>query len=188
MNTHQKDIYIAWLRDVHAFETALIVTLQKQAKDTAQMPALHSRIVAHLEETRGHAEKVAAVLERLGSDTSASKDALAKMTSGLQGLGMNLMDDVMVKNFHNAYAAEHFEIASYLTIRAVAEELGDAETVAVCTEILQDEYAMAEWVSEQLPQVAGEYMQREAEESGERETPREEVVDGRVRNTSARRA
>jgi ferritin-like metal-binding protein YciE len=83
---------------------------------------------------------------------------MGKIGAAMGGLSMSIMEDAMVKNVHSAYAAEHFEIASYITIKAAAEELGDTETTAICDDILEDEYAMAEWVLEQIPLVVAEHV------------------------------
>ncbi len=158
MNSEQKDAYLAWLRDAHAMELALVVMLEKQVKDTEGKPDLQSRISKHLEETRMHAEKVEACIKRIGGDVSTAKDLSAKMTSALNGLGMSIMGDQMVKEIHSAYAAEHFEIASYTVIRSAAQALGDPEGADMCDDILSEEYAMADWVKEQVPLVVAEYV------------------------------
>src|SRR5690606_21981073 len=132
MNDKQKETYIAWLNDAHAMEVGLVTMLEKQAKETEGMPEMNARIKEHLEETKRHAELVKACVDRHGGSTSTGKDVLSQISSTVSGLGTSMMSDAMVKNVHSSYAAEHFEIASYQTLRAAAEELGDSETVAVC--------------------------------------------------------
>lgn len=134
-------------------ELALVTTLEKQIKDTEGKPQVQKRIKEHLEETKEHAKKVEKCISRNGGDTSGIKDITGKMGAMMSGLGMSMLKDVLVKDMHSAYAAEHFEIASYLLIRAAAEELDDMETAKVCDEILEDEYRMAEWVEDQIPLV-----------------------------------
>lgn len=153
MNTQQKKTYLAWLSDAHAMELALIDALGKQVKETGDMPDIQNRLKEHLEETKGHAKKVEAIVKRHGGDVSTTKDVSAKISAAVQGLGMSMVEDSMVKNMLNNYAAEHMEVGSYLTIRAAALELGDTETISVVDDILEDEYAMARWAEEHIPAI-----------------------------------
>lgn len=153
MNDEQKDMYLAWLNDAHAMEMGLITMLEKQVKETENDSMMQERIRQHLEETKDHAEMVEGCIERNGGKVSTSKDLMSKMSAALNGFGMSMASDAMVKNVLNSYAAENLEIASYTAIKAAAEELGDVQTSAVCDKILEDEESMAEWLLEQLPTV-----------------------------------
>ena len=144
MDDTQRDTYLGWLRDAHAMELGLVTTLEKQAQDLEGTPQ-QARIMEHLEETRGHAEKVEACIERLGGEVSTAKDVTSKMGAALAGMAAAFSGDALVKHIHSTYAAEHFEIASYLTIQAAAETLDDPDTAQVCEAILADELRMAEW-------------------------------------------
>lgn len=50
-----------------------------------------------------------------------------------------------------SYVFEHHEIACYRSLIGAAEELGDAETAELCTEILREEEAMADGSSGGFP-------------------------------------
>ena len=152
MNDAQKKTYLAWLADAHAMEKGLITTLEKQAKETKDMPQMHERITEHLEETRDHAQKVEACLNRLGGDPSAGKDMMSQMGAAMQGLVASMPSDAHIKNMHASYAAEHFEIGAYTIIMAAAEQFGDAETAQMCRDILEDEKDMATWLNAHLPE------------------------------------
>ena len=158
MNDKQKDTYLAWLNDAHAMEVGLVTMLEKQANETEGMGEMNARIKEHLEETKRHAEMVKACVERHGGSTSTGKDVLSQISSAVSGLGTSMMSDALVKNVHASYAAEHFEIASYNTIRAAAEALDDDETVAVCDAILKEEKKMADWLMGQLPGVVKDHL------------------------------
>lgn len=159
MNEEQKKTYLAWLADAHAMELGLVKVLEKQAKETADLPEIHERIHEHLEETKVQAEKIEECLRRNGGDPSLGKDLLSQATAALQGMGASLPSDALVKNIHASYAAEHFEIASYAVLIAAAEEFGDTETAAVCREILAEEEDMAAWLETMLPDVAVEHLE-----------------------------
>lgn len=152
--------YLAWLRDAHAMELALITALEKQAKDAEGKPVFQKRIKQHIEETKGHAAMIEECIKRNGGDTSTVKDLMGKASAAMSGVGMSMMQDLMVKNMHSAYAAEHFEIASYTVIQAAADELGDYQTSQICDDILNDEYNMADWVKEHIPDVVEEHLRK----------------------------
>ena len=153
MNEQQKDTYIAWLNDAHAMETGLITVLEKQVEETKDLPDMQARISTHLEETKRHAALIKECVERHNASVSGTKNFVSQASAAIGGLGISFMSDAMVKNVHNSYAAEHFEIATYTLLSAAASELGDTETVSVCKEILKDEHAMAAWLLEQIPTI-----------------------------------
>ena len=162
MNEEQKKMLIAWLNDAHAMEEGLIQVLEKQIAETEGKPAMQTKLKEHLEETKRHAELVRSCLTRYETEPSGAKDLIAKVGAAVNGFGMSLTSDAMVKNVHSSYAAEHFEIASYSVIRAAAEKLGDMETVTVCEEILKDEVDMGVWLKEQIPVVVSECLDEAA--------------------------
>lgn len=158
---HKKD-YIAWLNDAHAMELALVTMLEKQIKETEGKPDMRAKLEEHLEQTKRHAQLVEDCVERNGGSTSALKDIFGKTGAAVQGMGLSMMSDAMVKNVHGSYAAEHFEIATYTLLHAAAVEMGDDKTAEVRNDILQDEMEMADWLLEQLPHIAKEHLRHAA--------------------------
>lgn len=158
MNNEQKDTYLAWLNNAHAMEVGLIKTLEKQVESADREPQMQRRVSEHLGETRRHVDLVKECIERNGGDTSAGKDMLSKMSATLTGWGTELMEDTMVKQVHQSYAAEQFEIATYTAIKAAAQARGDTETARICDVILDDEKRMAQWLIEQLPDVVTKHL------------------------------
>ncbi|WP_250132146.1 DUF892 family protein, partial [Escherichia coli] len=67
-------------------------------------------------------------------------------------------DDEIVKGTIASYTFEHMEIASYKTLIATAELIGDSETKRVCEEILREEEAMAAWLSEHMSEAIHRYL------------------------------
>lgn len=158
MNDTQKDTYVAWLNDAHAMEVGLVTMLDKQVAETEDYPKIQARLREHLEETKRHAELVEGCVKRHSGNVSTGKDILSKITSAVSGAGMSLTSDAMVKNVHSSYAAEHFEIATYNTLKAAAILLEDQETARICDEILKDEESMARWLIGQLPMVVDDHL------------------------------
>jgi ferritin-like metal-binding protein YciE len=149
-----------WLRDAHAMEEQAEKMLEATAARVKNYPVLKEKLLVHLEETRGQARLVRGCIERRGGDTSTIKDLAAKATAMVQGLSGTFVEDEIVKASMASYTFEHFEIASYRTLIAAAEALGDVETQRVCEGILKEEEAMAAWLEQQLPVVAKMFFAR----------------------------
>ncbi len=125
---------------------------------------MQNGIQEHIETTRRHADRVKECIERLGADTSGLKAGTAKISGTLQGMSTGIAEDELVKNAISDYAAEQFEIASYRSLIAAAEELGEQETVRACQENLREDEEMAQWLEQQLPTVIQEFLRSKAEE------------------------
>lgn len=162
---HQ-ELYLSWLKDAYALERSLEQVLEHRVKDLKDQPQLQTRVQQHLEETRRHAELVKGCIERHGESVSAIKSGLATISGMLQGTSTGMAKDELIKNCLTDYAAEHFEIASYTSLVAAAEELGDSETAQVCRTILRDEQSMADWLAQQIPVATRQVLQMQAREHG----------------------
>lgn len=146
----QKDLLVAWLNDAYSAELAQVPVLENHAKDAQKYKHIRERDLQHLEETRRHAELVKGCIERLGESTSTLKAGMSKVFGTAQSVATGPFKDELIKNFLSDYAAEHFEIASYKSLIAAAQEVGDQETARVCQEILRDEEEMARWLDEHI--------------------------------------
>jgi ferritin-like metal-binding protein YciE len=142
---------VAWLKDAHAMEEALIPNLENHAKDAKNYPQIQVRIQQHIDETRRHAELVAGCIERLGDKPSKAKDVLGKVQGAMAGAGTAPFGDELVKDLLADFSAEHLEIASYEALIAAARDVGDETTATTCEQILRDEEAMAKAIEENLP-------------------------------------
>ena len=146
-----KDQLIAWLNDAHGMENALMEILEHQIKDAKDYPQVRPRLEQHLEQTRGHAQRVKECIERLGGKTSTIKTGMAKLFGQMQALSTGAAKDEMLKNALADYAAENFEVASYTALIYAAQELGEQQTATVCEQIRQEDEEMARWIQQNLP-------------------------------------
>ncbi len=161
MTTRAEENLLDWLRDAHAMEEQAEKMLSATADRLEHYPELKARIEQHLDETRRQAKLVRECIERRGGDTSATKDALAKMTAMVQGMSGIFVSDEVVKASLASYTFEHMEIASYKALIAAAEVVGDAETKRVCEQILREEEAMAQWLAEHLQGTVAQFLARD---------------------------
>ncbi|MEO5643417.1 MAG: ferritin-like domain-containing protein [Bacteroidia bacterium] len=129
------------LKDIYWAEKALTKALPKMAKN-ATSQELTEAIENHLAETEGQIEKVEQVFELI------QKKAVAKKCEAMAGLlkeGQEIMKDTKKGPQRDAgiisaaQKVEHYEIASYGTLRTFAQTLGLDEAAALLEEILEEE-------------------------------------------------
>jgi ferritin-like metal-binding protein YciE len=156
------DQLTTWLNSAFSMEQSLAQVLENHAKDAADFPEIRSRIEQHIEETRRHADRVAECIQLLGEKPSATKSLVGNVMGMVQGASTGVFKDELVKNALADFASEHFEIASYRSLIAAAEELGKTEIAQICRENLRDEEAMAQWLGENIPVITRTFLQQHA--------------------------
>ena len=121
-----QDVFEEQLNDLFSAEQQLVEALPKLA-GAASSPELREALETHLEETRGHVER----LEDVFSSAGISKSG--ETCKGMQGLvqeGEEVLQangDPMAKDAALIAAAqrvEHYEMAGYGTVVALADHLG----------------------------------------------------------------
>jgi UDP-glucose 4-epimerase len=138
---------LTYLRDVHALEGQAEKLLEAGA-ERVDDELLEAAFREHLEETQGHRERIAALLEERGGAPSLVKDTM--LTAG----GINLsaffgaQPDSTTKLAGFAFAFEHLEVAAYELLQRVAVRAGDEDVVVAVEEILGEERRAAERVAE----------------------------------------
>jgi ferritin-like metal-binding protein YciE len=151
-----------WLNNAHAMELALVRVLQNHARDARELPEMRDRIEQHLEETHRHADLVGDCLERIGAKPSTLKSVAGNVLGMMQGASTGMFHDELLRNVVADFAAENLEIACYTSLMEAAEAAGLPEIADICSEILQEEEAMAAWLEEQIPEVTRLVMQQTA--------------------------
>lgn len=136
-----RDVYIDELRDLYDAEHRLIKALPKLAK-AADSDELRSGIEAHLEQTKGHAQRLEQIFESMG------EQAKAKKCKGIEGI-INEASETLDEDFEgsvmdaaiiaSAQRAEHYEIAAYGSVRSFAEQLGETKAASLLQETLNEE-------------------------------------------------
>lgn len=129
------------LKDIYWAEKALTKALPKMAKN-ATSEELVEAIENHLAETEEQIKKVEQVFELIG------KKAVAKKCEAMAGLvkeGEEIMKDTEKGAMRDAgiisagNKVEHYEIASYGTLKTFAQILGLTEAAEILDEILEEE-------------------------------------------------
>lgn len=133
---------VKYLTDVHSTEENALSQLRTGADSVAD-DRLAGVLREHLAETEEHERLVRDRLDGLGAGTSSLKDAVQKGAAAVVGAVSGAAPDTTGKVAIQAFATEHLEIASYRSLRAVAERAGDHETVRMAEHILSQEQAAA---------------------------------------------
>ena len=140
------DAFLDELRDVYDAEKQLTKALPKLAK-AATSSVLRDAFEAHLEETRGHVDRLEQIMEGLGEKIRG------KHCEGIAGIieeGQAVMDEEFDDATMDAcliaagQRAEHYEMAAYGTLVAWAEAMGHTDAAALLQETLDEEKAADE--------------------------------------------
>ncbi|MDP9255638.1 MAG: ferritin-like domain-containing protein [Actinomycetota bacterium] len=139
--TSIRDVYADQLGDLRSAETQLIAALPKMA-NAASDPDLKQAFTNHLEQTRGHLDR----LQRIISEFPASvPDETCEAMKGLVTEGdeiVNATGDAAAKDAALIAAAqrvEHYEIAAYGTARTLARQLDLGEASGLLDQTLDEE-------------------------------------------------
>jgi ferritin-like metal-binding protein YciE len=166
------DAFLDELRDSYDAEKQLIKALPKLAK-AATSPQLKNAFETHLEETKGHVDKLERVFESL------EERARGKHCDGIAGIideGKSIMDEEFDEATMDAcliaagQRAEHYEMAAYGTLVAWARGMGHDEAAGLLQEILDEEKA----ADEKLTSIAESGVNQEAAEAAHPEEDEEE--------------
>jgi ferritin-like metal-binding protein YciE len=136
-----KELYIDELKDIYSAETQLVKALPKMAK-AAVSAELRNGFEKHLEQTKGHVARLEQIFDGL------TEKPTGKHCSGMEGLikeGGEAAEEDYEGDAKDAaligaaQRVEHYEIAAYGTVRAMAEKLGEDQAVKVLSQTLQEE-------------------------------------------------
>jgi len=137
------DVLHDQVKDLLSAEKQLVTALPKVAQ-AAHTEELKQAINEHLEETRGHVQRLEEVTGILGID---NKSETCKAMQGLIAEGEEILaqnGDPIAKDAAIIAAAqriEHYEIAAYGTARTLAAELDHPEAEQLFSETLDEESA-----------------------------------------------
>src|SRR6186713_605702 len=137
------DAFLDELRDTYDAEKQLTKALPKMAKASTS-PELRAAFEAHLEETRGHVDRLEQVFQSL------DEKARGKHCEGIAGI-IDEGKAIMEEDFDDAtmdacliaagQRAEHYEMAAYGTLVAWAQAMGHAEAAKLLQQTLEEEKA-----------------------------------------------
>src|SRR3954470_17803952 len=148
-----QEMFVDELKDLYHAEQQLVKALPKMA-EAATDRELKAGFTKHLKQTQGHARRLERVFKLLGEKpaTKVCEAMKGLIKEGQEIMKEDLPDTVMdAALIGAAQKVEHYEIASYGTLRTYAE-LMEREDVAELLQATLDEEGQTD---KQLTQIAG---------------------------------
>jgi ferritin-like metal-binding protein YciE len=136
-----EDLFVEELQDMLDTERQLVHAIPQMAK-AASDERLAAALREHLEATKGHVERLARVFQTL------DRRAIGRASQGMQGIledlrrtlelekGQPVMDTAIAGA---ARRIEHFEIAGYENVSAMARQLGMNDAAGILEQTLHEE-------------------------------------------------
>lgn len=141
-----EELFVHELSDIYSAEKQLTKALPRLAR-AATNPNLAAAFETHLEETNGQIERIDKVVELLEIRLKRVKCAAME---GLVEEGKEIIDTIEKSPLRDAaliggaQKVEHYEIAAYGTLAALAKQLGYKDALPLLLETLKEEKATDE--------------------------------------------
>jgi ferritin-like metal-binding protein YciE len=163
LSKQQKQKIVQYLNEAHGSELALVRQLQAQIAMTPR-GSYRDGLETHLNETRGHAERLERRLSELGQGNNPVQvglDAVQSVIGQALALTKTPLDLVrgsggeekVLKNAKDSCAAEAQEIATYTALARLARTAGDATTERLANTVLGDEQKMLDRLLREIPRL-----------------------------------
>jgi ferritin-like metal-binding protein YciE len=174
---------IQYLNEAYGKERQLepVLTLQITLAKSLDRKTIADRLQEHLKETRGQAKALERRIKQLGGKaqtgpdlpgpdlasnavgalTAVANQAMAAAKGPVQALRGTSPNDNLLRNLRDSYWNEAEEIAHYQVIEAVAEQLGDKDTVKLAKEHRRQEERMQAFIEKQIPVIVKEVIKAE---------------------------
>jgi len=139
--TNMEALFLDEIQDLYDAEKQLTKALPKMAK-AANSEELRQAFEDHLEQTKGHVERLEQVFEALGEKARGKKCAAM---AGLVKEGEDIVDsteETAVRDaglIAGAQKVEHYEIAGYGSARTHAQRLGHSKIANLLEKTLSEE-------------------------------------------------
>ncbi len=139
--TNPRELFLHELGDILYVERALVGEALPKLIAEVQDEELRGALEEHLDETRGHVERVEKVFSLMDEEVSAEEcigfEGLTKEHAQLvEETDADLIDLV---DLGAAARTENYEIAAYETLRRMAKALGEDDAVELLDENLREE-------------------------------------------------
>ena len=136
-----KELYVEELKDTYDAEKQIVKALPKMVK-AASTPELQKAFEAHLEQTKGHVQRLEQIFQGLGEEPKAKK------CDGMRGI-LEEGEEVVSEGSEGpvrdagliagAQRVEHYEMAVYGSLKTWAEQLNDEQAAQLLEETLNEE-------------------------------------------------
>jgi ferritin-like metal-binding protein YciE len=179
-----REVLIDELRDLYSAENQLVKALPKTAKG-AESQELKQIFTQHLEETKGHVQRLRHIFELL------SKKATGKHCSGMEG-AIDEVKEALEEDEEGALfdtgligaaaRVEHYEIAGYSAAILIATTLGETEIVSLLKQTLAEEQNAAKLVMTTAKAIVKQAL---AEEGDDKQVPEKKPKNAKEKKSEA---
>ena len=159
---------VQYLNEANAKEKELEAALAAHIgmSEMADRKPYKKKLQEHLRETKNHSKALERRIKKLGGPGSVTESVVAtaaKTAGNLRGQAVSAAkgplhmvrgtspEEKLLKNAKTEYWNEHEEIATYMAIETLAEEVGDKETAKLARDIRRDEEKMARYLERLIP-------------------------------------
>ena len=136
-----RELFVHELADMYDAEQQLVKALPKMVK-AAQFPELKEAFQTHLAQTKGQVARLEQVFESIGvqPQTETCKGMKGLVAEGQQVIKSDAEPTVRdAALIAAAQKVEHYEIATYGTLRTYAQTLGETDAAKLLQETLDEE-------------------------------------------------
>ncbi len=153
-------LFVDGLKDIYFAEKTLVTAIPKMVKN-ATSPELVEALTGHLHVTKEHVTRLEKVFAAVGEKPEAKKcEAIVGLVKEAEEI-MSSTEKGMVRDAGIILAGqkvEHYEIATYGTLRTFAKTLGENEASALLQETLDEEKE----ADKKLTEIAESFVNEEA--------------------------
>jgi len=159
---------VQYLNEANAKEKELEAALAAHIamSEMADRKPYKKKLQEHLRETKSHSKQLERRIKKLGGAGSVTETVVAtaaKTAGNLRGQAVSAAkgplhmvrgtspEEKLLKNAKTEYWNEHEEIATYMAIETLADEVGDKETAKLARDIRRDEEKMARYLERLIP-------------------------------------
>jgi ferritin-like metal-binding protein YciE len=172
-NESLKKLYVDELKDLYSAENQLVKALPKMAK-AASSDELRTGFEKHLEQTKGHVQRLEEIFESLDESLKGKKCV------GMEGL-VKEGSEVMEGGFEDAVLdagligaarrVEHYEMAAYGAVCEIAKVLGQTKHASLLEKTLAEEKQTDEKLADLAKDINTQANQEGSEEQQDTSRP-----------------
>jgi ferritin-like metal-binding protein YciE len=155
-----RSLFVNELKDIYFAEKALVTAIPKMIQNATAMELTHA-LTGHLEQTKNHVTRLEKVFSLIGEKAEGKKcEAITGLIKEAEEI-MAATEKGMVRDAGIILASqkvEHYEIATYGTLRIFAKTLGENDVAALMHETLGEEKS----ADQKLTEIALAFVNNEA--------------------------
>ena len=159
------ELYITGLQNAHALEKQATQLLERQIERIENYPEVEQVLRTHLRETEEQIRRIDEILHSFGEDRSLLKDMATSFSGNMAAIAHSVMQDEILKNHFANHAFENFEIASYMSLIAMAEATGHGAHLSALQTTLREEEKTAQILRDMTPDLTLKFMQRSMQDA-----------------------